>query len=806
MATPATAAPRPPAPPGGRIHPGLTAAEAAAALERHGPNALPKETPRPLLLRWLLQFKSPLIYVLLVAVAIDLVVWFLDGAHGVPLEAVAIAVVLALNATLEERQEGRASRALAALAELAAPRARVRRDGAVLEVATAEVVPGDLVALMAGDHVPADGVLVEAQSIALDESALTGESLPIARQVGERCASGTLVARGQGWLEVDATGEASTLGQLSARMRAVKVVKTPLERYLAHLGRQVAWAVGALAVVLVVATVATRGMDALVPALVFAAALAVAAIPEGLPAVLTLTLALGVERMARRRAVVRRLPSVEALGSVTLILTDKTGTLTENRMEVRAVESPDPERAWRVMVLAGETDPNTPGADPVDVALESWVASVGGEPEAIRQGAPLLERIPFDAESRSASVVVDAPEGPVRYLKGAPSVVLEACGLTGDVADRIRTRVDAVASQGERVLALAAGPADEGLLDWLGLVRLWDPPRPEVPDAIAGAQRAGIRVVMVTGDHPATARAIARTVGIDGAEPEAVLTGHELDALEDGVLAERLAHVAVCARTRPEQKLRLVERLQAMGEVVAMTGDGVNDVLALKRADVGIAMGLRGTDVAREAASLILLDDNFATIVAAVEEGRNIYANIQKFVRFLFTTNLSEVWVVVLGMAWLFFTGAEGARLVVPLTALQILWINLVTDAAPALVLALDENPAILSARPRDRDSRLLDGPQLRFVFAGAVVLSLVSFGAWLLAWYTWGEETVARTALFEVIVILQLLMVYPARGLFDRGSKNRWLHWTVWVTIAVQLALLATPFTRRVLELAVPG
>jgi Ca2+-transporting ATPase len=779
---------------------GLSTSEALARLARDGPNALPAPPAVPWWRRFGEQFASPLVVLLLGALAVDLTVWGWHGALGWPVEALAIAVILLLNAGLGLYQERRSEAALAHLATLAAAQAWVLRDGQLCRLPGRDLVEGDRVRLEAGDRIPADGIFVEAVGALVDEGVLTGESLPVDKLVGDVAASGTLLVRGRGWLEVTRTGAASAMGRLATMLGSIEAAPTPLERRVAGLGRQIArWVLG-LAVALGVAGVAAEGIASAPQMVVFAVALAVAAVPEGLPAVLTVALALGVERMARRQAVVRRLNAVEALGSVTVIATDKTGTLTESRMEVRSLDATDQPRALVAMACCNEGDLAQAAGDPLDLGLLRFVAKLGGDPAALRARRPVVSERPFDSAWKFARVSVEEAGAVVSYLKGAPEVLLARSRLAAAAALSWRQKADAYAAEGFRVLALAWGPGErEDGLELLGLVLFWDPPRPEVPAAVAAAQAAGIRVLLVTGDHPATALAVARQIGIGGVE---VLSGEDLDACDDATLAVRLREVAVFARVRPEQKLRLVEALQAAGEVVAVTGDGVNDAPALKRSDVGTAMGQRGSDVSREVADLVLLDDNFATIVAAVEQGREIYENIQKFLRFLFSTNLSEVLLVAAGavLAWAYGMRDAGGALLLPLTAAQILWINLATDGLPALALALDRTPGVMRQPPRPPGSPLLDRPSLHFVVAVGVAKAALAL--LLLTWLPWlGHPTeVARAVVFHFMAIGQLLLTYPARHTATYPRPNPFLHGAVAVGIALQLLVASWPWSAALL------
>jgi Ca2+-transporting ATPase len=550
-----------------------------------------------------------------------------------------------------------------------------------------------------------------------------------------------------------------------------------------------------------------EGIDHAPAVVVFAVALAVAAVPEGLPAVLTVALALGVERMARQRAVVRRLSAVEALGSVTVIATDKTGTLTEGRMDVRSLDVADTPRALAAVVLANDADAATGAGDPLDLGLLRYAASQGADVERIRQDHATVSERTFDSDWKFARVTVKEEGRLVSYLKGAPEVLIERCLLSPEERESWKAKAESYAHEGFRVLAVAWAEGEiEDRLSLLGLALFWDPPRGEVPDAVRTCLAAGIRVVMITGDHPSTALAVANQIGITG---DRALTGEDLDALEGNALGAAIRDVNVFARVRPEQKLRLVEALQAKGEIVAMTGDGVNDAPALKRSDVGVAMGQRGSDVSREVADLVLLDDNFATIVGAIKEGRGIYENIQKFLRFLFSTNLSEVLLVACGvlLAWIIDLRDSTGGLMLPLTAAQILWINLTTDGLPALALAFDRTPGVMQQPPRPADSPLLDRPSTRFVVAaGAMKASLALAVLGLVPEFGY-ELEVARASAFHFMAIGQLLLTYPSRHTRTMPLPNRFLHAAVVTGILIQIATAAIPFSAELLgNAAIPG
>lgn len=781
---------------------GLTSAEAAARLEEVGANVLPEARKTPWWERVLCQLHNPIIYILLFALAFDAVVWTIEGMHGWPIESIAILAILAFNTIMGVWQEYRAEDALARLKELAAPYVWVRRDGHLTHIPAAQLVPGDLIRVESGDRIPADGEVTSEQGLMVDESMLTGESVPIEHAVGEDVFSGTLAVRGLAWIVVIRTGSKSAMGRIAGMLAGVEVEVTPLERRLTHFGHRIARWVAALAVVLVVAGVGIEGIDRVDEALLFAVAVAVAAVPEGLPAVLTLTLALGTERMASRKAVVRRLAAVETLGSVTVIATDKTGTLTENTMTVRNLDSPDEDRALLAMVLASNAEPDGGSGDPLEVGLYGYAMDRGVDPVSTRVRFQRQSVRSFDSAWKYMRVTVLEDGDPVSYLKGAPEVLLERSNLTSKERSIWAAKINDAAAGGSRMLALAwaRGEAEVGV-EWLGTVALWDPPRAEVPGAIDATQQAGIRVQMVTGDHPATARAIADAVGIAA---DTVVTGEELDRMSSEQLARSVRDVGVFARVSPEHKLALVEAHKANGEIVAMTGDGVNDAPALKRADIGVAMGLRGSDVSREVADLVLLDDNFATITAAVEEGRSIYANIVKFIRFLFSTNVALVLLIAIGV-----TGAavldlrdDFGNLLVPLLAVQLLWINIIADGPPALALGMDRNPGMMLQRPRPPSAPLLTRTGVRFILTtGALKAAmgvLLFFSLPALAF----SGSTTQTAVFLYESLAQLAFVYPARRITSRSLPNRTLNIIIIASVALQVLTITVPGLRTMLGL----
>ena len=782
---------------------GLSQAEAARRLVGHGPNALPETEGVSLWQRLISQFKSALIYILLFALVLDLVLWLHEGATTVPYDAIAIALILILNAGLGAYQESKADAALARLKVLATPLVWVLRERTLGQIPASALVPGDIARIEAGDRVPADGVLAEGHGVMADESLLTGESLPVSKEQQAELFSGTLIVRGKGYMEVTRTGPRSTMGRLVTMLGGIEAGQTPLERRLGEFGNQVAIAILAIGVALIIGGLMVEGLGHLGPVVLFSVALAVAAVPEGLPAVLTLTLAIGVERLAKRKAVVRRLSAVEALGSITVIATDKTGTLTENRMHVQAIDAPDTERALRAMVLANDAEMATGAGDPLEVALLRYAAGQGTDPAELVSSRKRLSSRAFDSAAKFMRVTVEEGGNQVSYLKGAPEVLIERSSLSVQDKRNWEDKAQRHASQGYRVLALAwcEEERDEHVA-FLGLVMLWDPPRPEVPEALKKARAAGIRVVMITGDHAATAKAVGEAIGI---ATERVVTGRELEELSPEQLSDLVRLVNVFARVAPEHKLRLVEALKDNGEIVAVTGDGVNDAPALKRSDVGVAMGQRGSDVSREVADVVLLDDNFATIVAAIEEGRSIYENIQKFIRFFFSTDLALIALMMAGLAMAFLLGLKdpaGGTFLLPLTAVQLLWINVVADGPPALALAFDRNPGVMEKPPRPPRSKLLDAASMRFIIVsgtskaagGIALLGVMPQMGFSL------DET--RTSLFVYESMLQLVFAYPSRRIGVLPLRNIWIHLAVGLGVVLQMLTVLLPPFRTLLGL----
>jgi Ca2+-transporting ATPase len=781
--------------------PGLTDADARARLAADGPNRLPEPPRRSRLALFLDQFRNLLVVILMGAAV-------LAGLVGDWKDTIVIGVVLLINAVLGYVQEGKAERSLAALRSMLVESAKVRRDGQTRVIPAEDLVVGDVVLVDTGDRIPADGRLVAAPALEVDESSLTGESSPVAKStdpvapqasLGDRTDSvfmNTTVTRGRAELEVTATGERTEIGKLAGMLAAADPGETPLQLQLHSLGKRLA-AVAAIAVSAYVALELLGGAP-LADTLLSAVALAVAAIPEGLPAVVTVTLAVGVHQLAKRGAIVKRLSSVETLGSTTVICSDKTGTLTLNRMTVQEVHTADRPRLLEAAVLCNDAvlrDGDLVG-DPTEGALVILAADEGLDAETCRQDRPRRDEVPFDSATKVMVTVhdrTDGAPGPVAYVKGAPDVLLPRTTAWHD-ADRrqeIEAALDDMAARGLRVLAVAERPGDPDAdlaradvdgLELLGLVGLLDPPRPEARDAIAVCHRAGIAVKMITGDHQATATAIARQLGIRGE----TLTGRDLDALDDAQLAAVVDDTGVFARVAPAHKVRLVEALRAKGHVVAMTGDGVNDAPALKTADIGVAMGITGTEVSKEAADMVLTDDDFSTIVKAVESGRTIYRNIVTFVRFQLSTNVGAI---------LTLLGASVTGLPVPFTAIQVLWVNLIMDGPPAMALGVDPpSGRAMDEAPRRPGARILNARRLRHVVLAGVVMAVGTLGV-LAHQRSVGTEEHALAMAFTTFVMFQIFNVFNARSeggtVFSRSQLRNGKLWAALVGV-VTLQVLA--------------
>ncbi|MBD0330253.1 MAG: cation-translocating P-type ATPase [Thermoleophilia bacterium] len=836
---------------------GLGAAEAARRLADYGPNELQAaETVAPwrLLLE---QFKNVLILILLGAVGLSV-------ALGHATEAIVIAAIVLLAAVLGFVQEYRAERALEALRRMAAPTATVLRDGSEIDVPARELVPGDVVLLHAGDKASADGRLIESVNLQVEESALTGESLPVEKQTEELAAadlplgdrrnmvySGTAIAYGRGAAVVVATGMETEFGGIARMLESIERAKTPLQISLDRVAMVLARA--AFVVVLLVVSLGLLRGQPVLDMVLFGIALAVAVVPEALPAVITISLTLAAQRMVRRHALVRRLPAIETLGSVSVICSDKTGTLTRDEMTVRKLlvagevldvsgagyeprgefardGSPaDPSEALLEalrgatlasdarLLPAGQEEQWRIRGDPTEGALVVAAAKAGLERKELEARFPRVAEIPFTSESKRMTTLHATPDdGVVAYAKGAPEVIVAACTrqltasgeaeLDATGREGLLATAQELAGQALRVLAVARRrdatvENAEGELTFLALVGMIDPPRPEAAEAVATCKRAGVRPVMITGDHPLTAEAIARELGIltDGR----AVTGPELESMDDDELARDIEEIQVFARVSPLHKLRVVTALQARGHSVAMTGDGVNDAPALKKADIGVAMGVTGTDVAKEAAAMTLTDDNFASIVAAVEEGRGVFANVKKYLMYLLSANLGEIGLLL---------GASVLGRPLPLSAVQILYVNLATDGLPALALSVDPQERDLMERPpRDRRQGIFTRPVVTLMAVGGVwsAFTTLTLFVWALSSGRVLEE--AMTLVFATLVLVEFFKAYSFRS--DRNSlvyrpfANKWLNvailWElVLVSLVINVPFLQDAFGTRSLSL----
>jgi Ca2+-transporting ATPase len=778
---------------GSHAQQGLGSTAATERLAALGRNEIETASNLRVLGIFLAQFFDFMILVLLGAAAVS-------GILGAARDALAIVAIVVLNALIGTVQQYRAQRAIAALRKMAAPTARIMRGGQRLSIPSADVVPGDLLLLVAGDVVAADARLLTTATLQTDESALTGESRSVSKssdtleqealQIGDRrnmVYRDTLVTRGNATAMVVATGAATEIGRIAELLRSGRDASTPLQIRIARFGRHLA--VGILALCTVVFVIGLLQGQA--PMLMFltAVSLAVAAVPEALPAVVTVSLALGARRLTRRKALVRHLPAVEALGSVTFICADKTGTLTENRMTLgvavaagqRLAAVPTRTQANTVWTHVGQSialnndadlSADQPHGDPTEIALLDAAKQADFQRAGLLETLPRLATLPFD-ESRRRMATLHAADGRyLLYVKGAPEAVIARCtrtlretGIVDFDPRAAQAEAETLAAEGFRVLALALrdftsrpatldADAVESELTFLGLVGLLDPPRPEARQAVADCISAGITPVMITGDHPETARNIAQRVGI-AAEHTALLTGLDLDQLSDTELAQRVRATRVYARVNPEQKIRIVHALTDSGEFVAMTGDGVNDAPALRAAAIGIAMGKRGTDVAREAADMVLLDDNFATIVAAVREGRRIFDNIGKFIKYTMTSNAGEIWTLFL---------APFLGLPLPLLPIHILWINLLTDGLPGLAFAAEPaDPEIMQRPPRSPTESILSrGMWLYMLWMGLTIGVLSLSGQ---AWAMSQGDSHWQTMVFTILVLAQLFHALGVRS-----------------------------------------
>ena len=895
---------------------GLSSEEAKRRLDKFGPNELASAPPVPKWKKFLQQFQDPLVYLLLAATAISLVAWIIEkvnaapGAEGeaLPFDSIVIVLILIVNAVLGYMQEAKAEEAVNALSEMTAPTSNVLRNGRVERINTTDIVPGDILVLGEGDTVPADGRLLAAASLRIAEASLTGESVPVgkkpatldsAKALGDRANmvfNGTSVTQGTGRAIVTGTGMNTQVGKIADLLQSTEDEATPLQKEMNHVSKILGIAVCIIAVVVLLALAVLEGFHSVhdvIDSLLLAVSLAVAAVPEGLAAILTVVLALGVQRMAAHHAIVKKLHSVETLGSASVICSDKTGTLTRNEMTVERVVVPSGEVELTGTGYAPEGDMVSidGSAVPENIANEV-LATLGAGTLAndgeLREGEKpgtweivgdptevslvvaarkthadkkfahfdRVAEIPFTSERKRMSVIArnatDAGKLTV-FAKGAPDVLLSYCDriyvngairkLTeGDRQDILDT-VERLSREAYRTLGEAFRPLEtdslaqipgirtnsageisdiseqaeaiEAHLVWCGMVGIIDPPRTEVRDAVAEAHRAGIRTVMITGDHPLTAARIASDLGIIAKDGKA-LTGDELDTMDEAQLDKATSEVSVYARVAPEHKLKIVESLQRQGNIAAMTGDGVNDAPAVKSADIGVAMGITGTEVTKQSAKMILADDNFSTIVAAVREGRGIFDNIRKFLRYLLSSNVGEVFTVFFGVVlagWLGIKNPESVGVTVPLLATQLLWINLLTDAAPALAMGVDPmTEDVMNRKPRKLTDRVIDGAMWGDIIYIGIIMAIVTLiGMDMhLTGGLFTDRSVdamghdaqmveARTMGFTILVFAQLFNAIASRshlqsafvGLFS----NKWLWGAIGLSIVLQLFVIYVPF-----------
>jgi len=865
---------------------GLSAAEARGRLEKYGKNELTAEKPVPAWRKFIAQFQDVLVILLLIATLISAGLWLYERESALPYEALAIFAVVLLNAIMGYAQQARAEQAVAALRQMSAARANVVRDGVQQSIPATGVVPGDILLIAEGDTVPADARLIQSTALQTAEAALTGESLPVAKDiepisdevgVGDRdnmIFSGTAVTYGHGKAVVVATGMQTEMGRIAGLLKEAPQETTPLQHELDRVGKLLGFIVIVIAVVMIATIILiedVRGFAGLFDVLILGVALAVAAVPEGLPAVVTAVLAMGVQRMAKRNAIVRHLAAVETLGSANVIASDKTGTLTKNEMTVRAVVTASGRVTFRGTGYAPEGEVSQDGAgaiagalrieleralavgdqannavlqehdgrwtvqgDPTEGALIVAARKAGLEDEALDARFERVGEVPFSSKRKLMTTIHTDAQRQERLLvftKGAPDILLARCSnelvgeesrpLTAERRAEILQENEELAGAALRTLgvafrslpagAFAADEVDERVeqdLVFAGLIGMIDPPREEAKEAVARAKGARIRPMMITGDHPKTAAVIADELGIT--EDGRAVTGAELERMSEQVLDRTVREVSVYARVNPEHKLRIVKALQREGAIVAMTGDGVNDAPALKTADIGVAMGITGTDVSKQAADMVLADDNFATIVAAVEEGRAIFSNIRKFLRYLLSSNIGEVMTMFFGVLLAHAIGLrpEAGGVTLPLLATQILWINLVTDGAPALALGLDPaDPEVMNAPPRPRG----EGVITRGMWAGILFVGVIMAAGTLLILDASlpggliegsGDMRYAHTMAFTTLVFFSLFTVFNARSdtqsAFTSLFANRWLWGAVTLALLLQVAVLYIPLLQQ--------
>lgn len=839
-------------------HKGLTESEAQKRLQEFGYNQLIEQPKVSALHLFLSQFSSLIVWILIVAA-------FIAGVLGEWLDALAIIVIVILNALLGFFQEYRAERSLAALRKMVTPSSKVIRDGKLQILPSKRIVPGDLVLIEAGDRIPADGRFIQSFGLSTQEAALTGESIPIHKtadslevhdlSVGDKKNMGflgTVAVKGKGYMIVTETGIQTELGKIASLLQQGSEEQTPLQKRLQELGLRLVWV--CLGIVSLVFGLGYLKGTPLIENLLISISLAVAAIPEGLPAIITIALSIGVHKMAKRNALVRRLPSVETLGCTTVICTDKTGTLTQNEMTVRSIfinstfvdvtgigynpegnfeinhiqinpnHIPELLTALKIGVLCNSAELhqnhnhlniwNITG-DPTEGALLAVAGKANLFKQDLEKENPLLSEIPFDSDRKRMSMARQTHKGPVLFIKGATDVILaqaESILLNGKIEllspEHKKNIIEAnayLASQALRVLAVAYRPIsqnakiDHSLEDnfiLVGLIAMMDPPRPEVKKSIEICKNAGITTVMITGDHKETAIAVAKELNLLKKD-SMILTGTELEQIDDNHLKECLRKITIFARTSAAHKLRIVRAWKSLGEVVAMTGDGANDAPALKEANIGIAMGITGTDVTKEASDMVISDDNFASIVNAIEEGRGIYDNITKFVCYLASSNIAEIIVVFMGML-VGFTDFAGNPFV-PLSAVQILWINLATDGLPAIALGVDPiGPRVMRHSPRKPSDSIISRYKALHLLLISIVIALGTLAACYFGIHQSGE--LAQTMAFTTLVILELVAVQFIRSQYHtRFFSNPLIHAALTTSFLLQLFIVYTPFLQSV-------
>lgn len=763
---------------------GLTTAQAQEALAKFGPNLLPQKGGASYSQILLGQIKNPFSLVLIFAVVLSLLV-------GDSIDGILIGAILVLNTFLGFWQEFKASKELEEIKKFEVLTSRVIRDGVEIEIPSSEIVPEDVVILEAGDKIPADGEIVESFSLEVDESILSGESMPVNKTIkNNKLFLGTTVISGRGRFKVLQTGIQSRFGTIAQTLTEVKDIQTPLEVSLSKLIKGTSIAVIVVSV-LVFSFRYFQGFE-LTESILSSIALMVAAVPEGLPTVVTIVLALGVHRMYQKKALVRKMAAVESLGAATVILSDKTGTLTQNQMRVQQVKATDESELLKCAVLCSSASlvlKEDGGSfdvlgDTTEGALLLWARDQGVDYDVVRSEGKLAEEIPFSLKIRKMTVIWQHKGKKTNYTKGAPEVILKELNLSDKEFALWDKEYQQLAKKGLRVLAFSKDK------QFLGLIGIADQIRSEAKTAIKIAKEAGIKVVMVTGDNELTAKTVSETLGLLDAGDE-ILTGAQLNLLSDEQLKLSLGKIKIFARITPEDKLRLVRVYQSMGEVVAVTGDGVNDSLALKQAQVGVSMGKTGSDVAKEASDIVLLDDNFATLIIAVEQGRVIYSNILKVVKFLLTGNLAEI---------LLISVASFFALPAPLLPTQILWINFVSDGLPALALGFDSPSSNIMRAPPRQGNNILGVSMVRYVLIGGILIAMICLVAFYVIYKNLGIDS-GREFVFTLMVILQMLLPFLIRRHHSITSNKKLLISVVFVLI-MQLLILFVPSLRSIFKI----